>query len=321
MWHFRQALNAAVCVMRRCCRLGGLYSVLRLSGGCSRALLRVTTRNTLSLRGAARIISVSFQFFPRRQQAWHLWNFEKEKAECVWKLFLIDVFFYVTDGINPERRRQVDFTHGGSGAETFCWTVIFVSSWDGFCSLSPTGNLMMRLFPGVCDLPGANRAGKNVTGSLNLLERDHRRWTFSVLLAGALVNDWQQRLSWRTVHLVGQTGFTVRSSACFVLIIKRLEVALFLSVGAEWTSGSDLFSRSFSFFPGIRDGLLNQKKLICFYFLCFIDSKLISLKQLNTYVLNGIHGEASAMQPGVPEAPHAASVAAVPASWSDVRSL
>lgn len=169
----------------------------------------------------------------------------------------VSLFFYVTDGINTESRRQVDFTHGSSGAETFCWILLnvdFLCFLDGFCALSPTGNLMMRLFPGVCDLPGANRAGKNVTGSLNLLERDHRRWTFSVLLAGALVNDWQQRLSWRTVPLVGLTGFTVKSSACFVLIIKRLKGALFPSLGAEWTSGSDLFSRG-SFFPPQVSGI------------------------------------------------------------------
>lgn len=43
------------------------------------------------------------------------------------------------------------------------------------------------------------RAGKSVTGLLNLLERDHRRWTFSAVIAEDLVNDWQQRLSWRTV--------------------------------------------------------------------------------------------------------------------------
>ena len=254
-WHFRQALNAAVCVMRRCCRLGGLYSVLRLSGGCSRALLRVTTRNTLSLRGAARIISPFHFRFSRGGSRCDTCKTLKKKelsvSESFYNLCFLCFFFNATDGINPERRRQVDFTHGGSGAETFCWIVIFVFSWDGFCALSPTGNLMMRLFPGVCDLPGANRAGKNVTGSLNLLERDHRRWTFSVLLAGALVNDWQQRFSWRTVHLVGQTGFTVRSSFCFVLIIKRLKGAPFPSLGAEWTSGSDLFSRGSFFSPQV----------------------------------------------------------------------
>lgn len=32
----------------------------------------------------------------------------------------VSLFFYVTDGINTESRRQVDFTHGSSGAETFC---------------------------------------------------------------------------------------------------------------------------------------------------------------------------------------------------------
>lgn len=66
-------------------------------------------------------------------------------------------------------------------------------------------------FSGVCELSEGNgvktkkqqrQQQQNVRGSLNLVERDSRRWTFSVMIAGALVNDWQL--------LAGSTGFTVR---------------------------------------------------------------------------------------------------------------